>query len=163
MAFDKCPGQDIRRKKQEDILREINCPQCGYSIEFFFDDLARICPQCGEKVEKGSEALLKDFGCATWCSSALECLGPRVYEKFNEFREALIEEKKKKLRELLSTVPDEEIEVKLTFIRAFQENTSIELLINPERTIKPLRKKDPRLYEKVIRYYSEFTRKKKKE
>ena len=32
--MDKCPRQDPNNFKTEDIF-EIDCPECGYSVEFF--------------------------------------------------------------------------------------------------------------------------------
>ena len=42
----KCPGQDTRYWKPEDIF-SAQCPKCGAEIEFFKDDTTRKCPHCG--------------------------------------------------------------------------------------------------------------------
>lgn len=89
MIFKKCPGQDLSRKKIEEVVCNFPCPGCGAEVEFFFDDKVRKCPACGTRVEKSKARFLKDFGCAEWCGKAEECIGP---EKYYE----LIEAKKNK-------------------------------------------------------------------
>jgi len=75
MVFNKCPGNDLSRKKMEDVVCNLPCPSCGSEVEFFFDDKIRTCPRCGNKVSKSDTQLLKDFGCADWCEAAEKCLG----------------------------------------------------------------------------------------
>jgi len=70
MAIDKCPGQDQRFWKPEDIF-EVTCPGCGAAVELWKDDPRRKCPQCGAEVKNPKLAL----GCAEWCPFAKECLG----------------------------------------------------------------------------------------
>lgn len=74
VVYKKCPGQDLSRKKIEDVVTNIPCPRCGYAVELFFDDVFRSCPECGQRVDKNPEKLQKDFGCAVWCEAAEECL-----------------------------------------------------------------------------------------
>jgi predicted RNA-binding Zn-ribbon protein involved in translation (DUF1610 family) len=66
----KCPGQDTRYWRPEDIS-EVVCGACGYSVEMFKTDGVRRCPQCGVRVINPLVA----SGCAQWCSYAKECLG----------------------------------------------------------------------------------------
>ena len=66
----RCPGQDTRYLKPDDIF-EVDCGQCGYSIEFFKDDASRRCPNCGSRVANPKISV----GCAQWCKHAKECLG----------------------------------------------------------------------------------------
>ena len=47
--MDKCPRQDPNSMKTGDIF-EINCPECGESVEFLKDEAQRKCPKCGEIV-----------------------------------------------------------------------------------------------------------------
>lgn len=70
MADIRCPGQDQRYWKAEDIY-DINCPDCGCSIEFFKDEPFRICPKCKTNVRNSKI----DLGCAKWCKYASQCLG----------------------------------------------------------------------------------------
>jgi predicted RNA-binding Zn-ribbon protein involved in translation (DUF1610 family) len=70
MAERKCPGQDLRCWKPEDIFETL-CLHCGQAIEFFKDDLKRNCPSCGEQALNPNH----DLSCAEWCKSAKECLG----------------------------------------------------------------------------------------
>jgi hypothetical protein len=70
MTVHKCPGQDLRYWKLEDIFETL-CPHCGQAIEFFKDDPKRTCPSCGEQALNPKN----DLSCAGWCKSARECLG----------------------------------------------------------------------------------------
>jgi DNA-directed RNA polymerase subunit RPC12/RpoP len=69
----KCPGQDTRYWKAEDI-HEAACPYCGALIEFWKTDLRVRCPECRRKVLNPRFNL----GCAEWCSYADKCLGGAV-------------------------------------------------------------------------------------
>ena len=70
MAIIKCPGQDKRFWKTDDIF-ELNCPSCAAAIEFWKDDPQRKCSGCGRTVMNPKISL----GCAQWCQYAKECLG----------------------------------------------------------------------------------------
>jgi hypothetical protein len=70
MTVLRCPGQDIRFWKPEDIF-EVPCSHCGNQIEFFKDDPARTRRSCGTKVRNPRV----DLGCATWCHYAAKCVG----------------------------------------------------------------------------------------
>lgn len=70
MIAAKCPGQDTRYWKAEDI-HEQPCPFCGESIEFWKTDIRVRCPQCRQKVANPRFNL----GCAQWCAFADKCLG----------------------------------------------------------------------------------------
>jgi len=65
----KCPGQDTRYWKPADIF-EAPCPACGKSVEFFKDDAVRTCRGCGARVANPR----LDFGCASYCKFAAQCL-----------------------------------------------------------------------------------------
>ena len=69
MAEVRCPGQDTRYWKLEDIY-EIVCPHCDSRVEFFKDDHRRICKVCGKNVLNPRN----DMACAKWCKHAQECL-----------------------------------------------------------------------------------------
>jgi HD superfamily phosphohydrolase YqeK len=66
----KCPGQDSRYWKPEAIF-EAQCPECGAEVEFFKDDSARRCKKCGFRFLNPS----MDFGCASYCKYAEQCIG----------------------------------------------------------------------------------------
>ncbi len=66
----KCPGQDTRYWKPGDIF-EADCPHCGRAVEFFKDEATRKCRACRQVVVNPK----MDFGCATYCKYAAECLG----------------------------------------------------------------------------------------
>ncbi|HEY3417300.1 MAG TPA: hypothetical protein VGM23_10500 [Armatimonadota bacterium] len=76
MAKRNCPGQDTQYWGPESLFEE-PCVHCGAAIEFFKDDLRRICPHCGGYTVNPKN----DLACAAWCASAAECLaqmGQRV-------------------------------------------------------------------------------------
>ncbi|MFC1488404.1 HD domain-containing protein [Thermodesulfobacteriota bacterium] len=66
----KCPGQDSRYWKPGAIFNE-KCPKCGHVVEFFKDDTARKCSQCSHRFANPK----MDFGCASYCQYAEECIG----------------------------------------------------------------------------------------
>lgn len=66
----KCPGQDSRYWKPDAIF-ETKCPKCGNDVEFFKDDTVRKCDKCGHGFINPN----MDFGCASYCEHAEQCLG----------------------------------------------------------------------------------------
>lgn len=66
----KCPGQDSRNWKPGAIF-EAKCPECGNEVEFFKDDTTRLCKKCGHRFLNPS----MDFGCASYCKYAEQCIG----------------------------------------------------------------------------------------
>jgi hypothetical protein len=66
----KCPGQDSRYWKPGAIF-ETKCPKCGNEVEFFKDDTTRLCKKCGHRFLNPS----MDFGCASYCQYAEQCIG----------------------------------------------------------------------------------------
>jgi len=54
-----------------DAIFETTCPSCGSSMEFFKDESSRTCKKCGRKVINPKI----DFGCASYCQYASQCLG----------------------------------------------------------------------------------------
>jgi HD superfamily phosphohydrolase YqeK len=66
----KCPGQDSRYWKPGAIF-ETRCPKCGSEVEFFKDDTTRRCKTCGHRFLNPA----MDFGCASYCQYADQCIG----------------------------------------------------------------------------------------
>jgi putative nucleotidyltransferase with HDIG domain len=66
----KCPGQDSRYWKPGAIF-EVKCPKCGNEVEFFKDDTTRLCKKCGHRFVNPE----MDFGCASYCPYAEQCIG----------------------------------------------------------------------------------------
>lgn len=66
----QCPGQDSRYWDKNAIF-EIKCQHCGQTVEFFKDDSTRTCKYCGHRLLNPGI----DFGCASYCPFAEQCLG----------------------------------------------------------------------------------------
>ncbi|HDL08714.1 MAG TPA: HD domain-containing protein [Desulfobacteraceae bacterium] len=66
----KCPGQDTMYWKPGAIFNA-KCPECGKTVEFFKDDTTRKCPNCGHRFLNPE----MDFGCASYCKFAEQCIG----------------------------------------------------------------------------------------
>jgi len=83
----KCPGQDSRYWKPGAIF-EVKCPECGHEVEFFKDDTTRRCKNCGHKFVNPE----LDFGCASYCQYAEQCLGGLPPELLAE-KDALLKDR----------------------------------------------------------------------
>lgn len=66
----KCPGQDSQYWKPEAVF-DVKCPKCGNEVEFFKDDPTRKCSKCGHRFLNPH----LDFGCASYCQYAEQCIG----------------------------------------------------------------------------------------
>ena len=66
----KCPGQDTQYWVPGAIY-EADCPKCAKPVEFFKDDTTRKCGHCGHRFLNPK----MDFGCATYCQFAEQCVG----------------------------------------------------------------------------------------
>ncbi len=66
----QCPGQDSRYWSGEDVF-ETKCSKCGHIVEFFKDDSQQKCRNCGHRMLNPKI----DFGCASYCPFADQCLG----------------------------------------------------------------------------------------
>jgi hypothetical protein len=66
----RCPGQDMRNWKPDDIF-EVLCPFCQESMEFWKDEPVLTCPACNKEVRNPH----MDIGCAKWCKYADICMG----------------------------------------------------------------------------------------
>jgi len=86
----KCPGQDRRFWKPEDIF-EMECTGCGHTIEFFKDEPQLKCRKCGQMVANPKINL----GCAEWCQYGEQCLGISSTKRASYVRDKLIYEMKK--------------------------------------------------------------------
>ncbi len=80
----KCPGQDTQFWDSSAIF-EAKCPNCGKGVEFFKDDTMRKCPHCGHKFLNPK----MDFGCASYCQYAEQCLGNLPPELLAQRKEML--------------------------------------------------------------------------
>lgn len=84
-----CPGQDDRDIKAKIIA----CPDCGYKVEIFSDEIHVKCPKCKSLVF--NEILPS---CVDWCKYAKECVGKQFYD--NYMRDKVITMSQKLLKEL---------------------------------------------------------------
>jgi len=66
----QCPGQDSRCWGSDAIF-DVACLQCGHEVEFFKDEPTRTCKNCGLKIVNPK----MDFGCASYCQFADQCVG----------------------------------------------------------------------------------------
>ena len=66
----RCPGQDSRYWKHDAIF-DSKCPECGTEIEFFKDQTTCKCKGCGKQIVNPR----MDFGCASYCQYAEQCMG----------------------------------------------------------------------------------------
>ena len=66
----KCPGQDTQYW-QEGAIFEVECPKCKTNVEFFKDDTSRKCGNCDHRFINPK----MDFGCASYCQFAEQCIG----------------------------------------------------------------------------------------
>ncbi|MCP3876589.1 MAG: HD domain-containing protein [Desulfobacteraceae bacterium] len=83
----KCPGQDTQYWS-EDAIFETECPECGHPMEFFKDDATRRCGGCKKKIVNPK----MDFGCASYCKFAEQCLGT-LPEEFVAQRDDLFKDR----------------------------------------------------------------------
>ncbi len=81
------PGQDMNYWK-DDAIFDVNCPKCGNSIEFYKDDTTRKCSRCEHRLVNPK----MDFGCASYCQFAEQCMGT-LPEEFLGSREDLLKDK----------------------------------------------------------------------
>ena len=86
----RCPGQDQRLWKPEDIF-EVDCAGCGRAAEFFKDEPKLKCRGCGQIVVNPKI----DLGCAEWCQYAEQCLGLSTINSLRVIRDKLIHEMEK--------------------------------------------------------------------
>ena len=83
----KCPGQDTQYWNA-DAICETQCPECGHPMEFFKDDATRRCGNCKKKIVNPN----MDFGCASYCKFAEQCLGT-LPEEFVAQRDDLLKDR----------------------------------------------------------------------
>ena len=99
----KCPGQDSQHWKSGAVF-EVKCPKCGTEVEFFKDDPSRKCGNCGHRFLNPD----LDFGCASYCQYAEQCIGNLPPE--------LLKDKEDLLKDRVA------IEMKRYFQTGFQKN-----------------------------------------
>lgn len=83
----KCPGQDMQYWK-DDAIFEVKCPECHTLVEFYKDDTTRKCHECGHRFVNPR----LDFGCATYCQFAEQCIGT-LPEEFVMQQDSLLKDK----------------------------------------------------------------------
>ncbi len=115
MQVPKCPGQDRRYWKPEDIYEE-ECPNCGNILEFWKTDIRVRCEKCRRLVSNPRF----DMGCAEWCAYAEYCLGDvaKGYGKPDSFLE--------KIRAAMEQILEGEALAKLRRVLPIAEKLSAE-------------------------------------
>lgn len=83
----KCPGQDTQYWTKDSIF-ETKCSECGHAIEFFKDDTTRRCSNCKKIIVNPKT----DFGCASYCQYAEQCVGT-LPEEFVLEKENLLKDR----------------------------------------------------------------------
>ncbi len=83
----KCPGQDMQYWN-DDAIYEVKCPECSALVEFYKDDTTRKCHKCDHRFVNPK----MDFGCATYCQFAEQCLGT-LPEEFVLQQDSLLKDK----------------------------------------------------------------------
>lgn len=73
---------------KDDAIFDVECPNCKASVEFYKDDTSRKCNSCGHRFVNPK----LDFGCASYCQFAEQCLGT-LPEDFTGAREDLLKDK----------------------------------------------------------------------
>jgi hypothetical protein len=68
MSDSRCPGQDMRYWKPEDIFSS-PCPFCGAQVEFWKDEPVSVCPTC--RKEACNPRLMP--GCGDHCAKRGQC------------------------------------------------------------------------------------------
>jgi len=61
----KCTGNNTQ-EWGFDAIFDVECPECGYVVEFFKDEITRNCPMCEGTIINPR----KDYGCGQWCSAS---------------------------------------------------------------------------------------------
>lgn len=67
---------------------DVQCPKCNTTVEFYKDDTSRKCGNCGHRFVNPK----MDFGCASYCPYAEQCLGA-LPEEFTGARDNLLKDK----------------------------------------------------------------------
>lgn len=68
----KCPGQDSRNIQAE----AMKCPECGYVLEIFSDEIRARCPNCKNLICRDRLP-----SCLDWCKSARDCIGEERWKQ----------------------------------------------------------------------------------
>jgi len=70
----ECPGSKILKQPRPEIF---TCPDCGYEVEIWTDEIRRKCPACGRMVTR-----FQDMSCVEWCKMAKNCVGEDAYNRY---------------------------------------------------------------------------------
>ncbi|NOZ63799.1 MAG: phosphohydrolase [Caldiserica bacterium] len=79
----KCPGTDTRFLR----VGVHKCPNCGYEVEIFSDEVRVKCPKCKKYVYR--EELPS---CIDWCKYARQCIGEERWKELMDFKKRKKEE-----------------------------------------------------------------------
>jgi len=122
MFTPKCPGQDTRYWKPEDIYED-KCPNCGNVLEFWKTDIRVRCEKCRRIVTNPRFNL----GCAQWCSYAEQCLG--AVAKGLGKTDTFLEKIKTQMESMLEKAAFQEVEETLDIAEEVCSKRKGELLV----------------------------------
>ncbi|MBF0432643.1 MAG: hypothetical protein HQK83_15265 [Fibrobacteria bacterium] len=70
MSQKQCPGMNPSFWKPKDV-DEHKCPSCGNTVEFWKDDVKRVCHKCKKVIFNPKLGNL----CLSYCDKAEDCIG----------------------------------------------------------------------------------------
>lgn len=73
---------------KEGAIFDVPCPKCKNTVEFYKDDTSRKCSNCGHRFVNPK----MDFGCASYCPYAEQCLGA-LPDEFVGIKDNLLKDK----------------------------------------------------------------------
>lgn len=79
MDEDFCPGAKFFKNPQP-IFK--NCPNCGYEVEIWTDEIKAACPKCKKTVFREASPT-----CLDWCKFAKQCVGEDALSRYQKQKE----------------------------------------------------------------------------
>ena len=156
-----CPGQNTAYLKDFNT-NIVQCPKCGFEIEFFADERKVKCPKCYTNVFKIDPQIIdykdgnvifydSEKSCLDWCGA---CIDKKDYADILENNKRL-ENKKEDFKKLIESIEKKENEVIEFLIEAFRKSINHPKLLDP-KVFDILQKNNPELFKKVRKYYIDF-------
>ena len=149
--FNKCPGQNRQFWGPDDVY-DVQCLSCGYKVEFFKDEIKLKCPKCKKEIMNPK----LDLGCAIWCPSAKDCIGPDRYNYITKTveRENL---RRKDFDRFIKTIDKKDSDVKELFIKLYGKNKDHRKLFDTKE-LRKIKEQDPKFFERASKYNKDFSK-----